>query len=61
MESKTISVSFLDGVMVYSIHVVFFLGIRNPLHHNEGTEPHVGSQERSLATKADNTRAGISD
>lgn len=47
--------------MMHSIHMIVFLGTRNPLHHNEGEEPHVGSQESSLATTEDNKmRAEIS-
>lgn len=37
--------------MIHSMHMIFSVGMRNPLHHNEGRGPHVGSQESSLATQ----------
>lgn len=47
--------------MVHSIHMIFFLGTRNTLHHIEGEELCVGSQESSSATSEDNKmRAEIS-
>lgn len=62
LENRMICDSFLDCVMMHLIHRIFFLSIRNLLHHNEGEESYVGSQEISWATREDSeTRAEISE
>lgn len=51
LESKTICDFFLDWVVKHFIHMIFFFGIKNPLHHKEGKEPDVGSQKSSLTAR----------